>query len=80
VVSKLRPTTRNSGNGYGSKSRFIAECRHTIAQFNDPEALVRWWNCASSKASRRDFGLSYDEIEGLKSLVLQRKAQLKAAA
>jgi DNA repair and recombination protein RAD52 len=68
------------GNGTDAKAQFITENRQRIAAFADPEALVRWWNSEPSKQSRRDFKLTRDEIEALKALVLQRKAQLKTAA
>jgi DNA repair and recombination protein RAD52 len=68
------------GNGQDSKAKLVAECRQAIAQFDNPEALLRWWNSDSSKQQRRDFKLNRQEIESLKALVLERKAQLKAAA
>jgi DNA repair and recombination protein RAD52 len=68
------------GNGLDAKVQFIAETRQRIGGFNDPEALVRWWNSDSSKQLRRDFKLNRQEIEALKGLVLERKAQLKAVA
>jgi len=40
---------------------------------DDPNEFVR-------RVSRRDFGLMYAESEGLKGLVLARRAELKKAA
>jgi DNA repair and recombination protein RAD52 len=68
------------GNGADTKAQFIAETRQRIGGFEDPAALIRWWNSASAKQLRRNFNLSREEIEDLKGLVLERKAQLKPAA
>jgi DNA repair and recombination protein RAD52 len=68
------------GNGLDAKAKFIAECTRAIGQFNNAEALLRWWNSDPSKQSRRDLHLTRHEIEDLKALVLQRKAQLNGSA
>jgi DNA recombination protein Rad52 len=69
-----------NGNGLHAKARFIAETRQRIASFDGPEPLIRWWNSTEAKALRRDFHLTRDEIEALKGVVLDRKAQLTPAA
>jgi DNA repair and recombination protein RAD52 len=68
------------GNGHDPKGKFVAECRQAIAQFTNVEALLRWWNADSSKQLRRDSRLTRQEIDALKALVLERKAQLNGAA
>jgi DNA repair and recombination protein RAD52 len=66
------------GNGFDAKAKFVAECTRAIGQFDNVEALLRWWNSDSSKRSRRDLHFTCLEIEDLKALVLQRKARLSA--
>jgi len=68
------------GNGVDPKARFIAEARHQIGGFANPADLVRWWNSAEAKQLRREARLGRDEIEGLKRLVLDRKAELTPAS
>jgi DNA repair and recombination protein RAD52 len=67
-------------NGHDPKTKFVAECRQVIGQFNNLEALLQWWNSDASKQLRRDFQLTRQDIDGLKALVLERKAHLTAAA
>lgn len=67
------------GNGLEPKAKFIAATRQRISGFNDPEALVRWWNSPEAKQQRRDNHLTREEIEALKRLVVDRKAQLTPA-
>jgi DNA repair and recombination protein RAD52 len=66
------------GNGHDDKGKFIADCKHAIAQFSDIEALLRWCNSDASKQTRRAAQLSRHDVDGLKALVLDRKAQLTA--
>ena len=61
-------------NGHDPKTKFVAECRQVIGQFNNLEALLQWWNSDASKQLRRDFQLTRQDIDGLKALVLERKA------
>src|SRR5262249_13193550 len=63
-------------NGHDPKGRFVLECQRSINRFDDPDALVRWWNAESNKQSRRDLRLTRAEIDDLKGMVLDRKAQL----
>ncbi len=73
-------TNVSDGNGLDPKANFIVETRQRIAGFGDADALLRWWNSPEAKQLRRDFRLTRDEIEPLKALVLERKAELQGAA
>ena len=64
------------GNGLDGKAKFVAECTRMIGQFNNAEALLRWWNSDAGKKSRRDLRFTPHEIDSLKALVLERKSQL----
>lgn len=56
-----------------SKLQFIAECQDRIATFVDPAGLMTWWSSAEQKKARRDFGLSQDEVDALKTAVTSRR-------
>jgi Rad52/22 family double-strand break repair protein/PD-(D/E)XK nuclease superfamily len=64
------------GNGHDAKAQFIVDCKQTISNFGDAAALIAWWNSDNSKHARRAARLTREEIEGLKTLVLERKGQL----
>ncbi len=68
--------TNGNGNGTEPKTQFIAETRQRIAGFNDPQALLQWWNSAEAKQRRRNSHLTREEIETLKRLVVERKTEL----
>ena len=59
--------------------RFVANCQQAISQFTDAAALLKWWNSDPSKQARRAAQLSRHDIDGLKALVLERKAHLSTA-
>jgi DNA repair and recombination protein RAD52 len=66
----------NVSSGAEPKAQFIAQTRQRITGFNDPQALLQWWNSAESKQQRRDSRLTREEIEALKRLVVARKTEL----
>lgn len=54
------------------KDRYIASCRAQIAKATDGPKLRDWWMSEDEKAARRDFGLSQDEIDSLKTAMTDR--------
>lgn len=62
------------------KAEYIADCERTIRQSSDPDRIKEWWTSDEQKQARRDFGLSQDEANALKNLVIARLDQLGKAA
>lgn len=59
-----------------SRMQFIAQCRETIRKEISAEKLGAWWNSDAQKQARRDFELTNDELDDLKSFVMSRRDQL----
>lgn len=61
-----------------SRLRYFADCKVKIANFPDQDPrIVPWWD--GEKQARRDFGLTSDEVNYLKEMVIA-KLPKKAAA
>lgn len=60
-----------------TRQRFIETCAAVIASTLDPVALHGWWQSDEQKKQRRDFSLSKDEVESLKSKVLAKITELQ---
>lgn len=63
-----------------SKIRFLAACRKHIASSEDPATLRQWWTGDDQKRARRDFGLTQDEVDSLKTAFGDRLQQLAPRA
>jgi Recombination DNA repair protein (RAD52 pathway) len=59
------------------KDRYIAYCRETISAADHPSDLKDWWASDVQKNSRREYGLSQSEVDGL---MTDLKARLVALA
>lgn len=63
------------------QSRFIAECKAKIASFKDGDyALGHWWNSTAQKDARRDWGLTKEQVDELKALVIPKLPKQGQAA
>lgn len=63
------------------QQRFIADCKAKIASFQDGDfALGHWWNSTAQKDARRDWGLSKEQVEELKALVIPKLPKQEKAA
>lgn len=61
--------------------RFIADCKTKIASYKDGDfALGHWWNSTAQKEARRDWGLSKEQVDELKALVLPKLPKQGVAA
>ncbi len=61
-----------------SRLRYVADCKAKIANFPDQDPrILPWWD--GEKQARRDFGLTSDEVNSLKEMVIA-KLPKKAAA
>lgn len=61
--------------------RFVAECKAKIESFADGDhALGYWWKSEAQKTARRDWGLSHDQVEELKALVIAKLPKQEKAA
>ncbi len=61
-----------------SRLRYVSECMVKIANFPDQDPrILPWWD--GEKQARRDFGLTSDEVNKLKELVIAKMPK-KAAA
>jgi len=61
-----------------SRLRYVSECKAKIANFPDQDPrILPWWD--GEKQARRDFGLTSDEVNQLKELVIAKMPK-KAAA
>lgn len=63
-----------------SKNAFIADCKVKIANSTDPKALHAWWSSDEQKKARRDFDLTYEEVEALKAMVMAKLPKPEKAA
>ncbi|MGX9980661.1 hypothetical protein [Methylobacterium fujisawaense] len=58
--------------------RYINGCRETIRDASDPATLRKWWT--DEKQNRRDFDLTQDEVDSLKTAFGDRLQQLAPRA
>ncbi|MET3481594.1 hypothetical protein [Methylobacterium sp. 1973] len=63
-----------------SRARFLNSCRQHIADAADPVALRQWWASDDQKRARRDFSLTQDEVDSLKTAFGDRLQQLAPRA
>jgi len=65
-------------DGSESRKRYVAECKAKIANFPDQDPrILPWWD--GEKQARRDFGLTSDEVNQLKELVIAKMPKRAAA-
>lgn len=62
------------------RNEFMVECREAIAQFDDAETLLTWWNSGAQKKARREYQLDASQVEALKVAVMDRRALLTKKA
>ena len=63
------------------QARFIAECKVKISSFAAGDyALGHWWNSTAQKDARRDWGLSKEQVDELKALVIPKLPKQEKAA
>lgn len=61
-----------------SRARYVADCRVKIANFPDQDPrILPWWD--GEKQARRDFGLTSDEVNTLKEMVIAKLPKRAAA-
>jgi len=61
--------------------RFIADCKATIATFKEGDlALGHWWNSTAQKEARRNWELTKEQVEDLKTLVMSKLPKQEKAA
>jgi DNA repair and recombination protein RAD52 len=63
-----------------SRGRFLDACRRHIGEASDPVALRQWWASDDQKRARRDFSLTQDEVDSLKTAFGDRLQQLAPRA
>lgn len=64
-----------------SRARFIKECEDKITSFKfGDQKLAEWWRSPEQMQARRDFGLSQDEVDALKALVIAKLPTVQRAA
>lgn len=63
-----------------SRARFLAACRQHISDAADPVALRQWWASDDQKRARRDYSLTQDEVDSLKTAFGDRLQQLAPRA
>lgn len=66
-------------SGPSSTQVFIATCEAKIAGYNDPAALVTWWQSEEQKQARRFVNLDQSDVDALKKKVIDRRDALSAA-
>ncbi|ACS41634.1 hypothetical protein [Methylorubrum extorquens] len=59
-----------------SRAAYLEACKRTIAAATDAKVLRDWWLSGDEKAARRDFGLSQDETDSLKTALSDRLSDL----
>lgn len=58
-------------DGSESRKRYVADCKTKIAGFPDGDPRIpAWWD--GEKQARRDFGLTSDEVNTLKEMVITK--------
>lgn len=63
-----------------ARDQYLESCRIFIREAEDPQTLRSWWSSDDSKHARRDFGLSQDEVDSLKTQLADRLQQLAPRA
>lgn len=63
-----------------TRNRFLTECKRHISEASDPGALRQWWASDDQKRARRDFSLTQDEVDSLKTAFGDRLQQLAPRA
>jgi hypothetical protein len=63
-----------------SRAVYLASCRQHISDASDPAALRQWWASDDQKRARRDFSLTQDEVDSLKTAFGDRLQQLAPRA
>lgn len=61
-------------------SDFMASTKQLINFFSDPDELLAWWNSAEQKKARADYGITLDELNELKAVVVSRRDKLTQKA
>ena len=62
--------------GGDSRAAYLEACKRTIATATDAKVLRDWWLSGDEKAARRDFGLSQDETDSLKTALQDRLGEI----
>jgi hypothetical protein len=62
------------------RADFMVECREAIAQYGNPEELLKWWNSSVQKELRRKYQLDASQVEILKVAVVDRRTVLMKKA
>lgn len=70
------PDAEPEQNEGDSRAAYLEACKRTIAAATDAKVLRDWWLSGDEKAARRDFGLSQDEIDSLKTALSDRLSDL----
>lgn len=53
-------------------AEYVASVKRQIAAHSDAATLIPWWNSAEEKQARRDFGLSREDVDALKAILMKR--------
>ncbi|KQP53068.1 RAD52 family DNA repair protein [Methylobacterium sp. Leaf106] len=53
-------------------AEYVASVKRQIAAHSDAATLIPWWNSAEEKQARRDFGLSREDVDALKVILMKR--------
>lgn len=62
--------------GGDSRAAYLEACKRTIATATDAKVLRDWWLSGDEKAARRDFGLTQDETDSLKTALSDRLSEI----
>lgn len=63
-----------------ARTQYVESCRVFIREAADPQVLRTWWTSDDQKRARRDFGLSQDETDSLKTMLSDRLQALAPRA
>jgi hypothetical protein len=63
-----------------TRADYIKACHDRIAEAMDAGELLAWWNHKETKAERKRFSLTNDEIKDLMDRVVEKRAELEPMA
>jgi hypothetical protein len=75
-----QPMQADEPEGPDSRTIYLDHCRKVISEATDPQTLRQWLSSDDAKQARRDFSLTQDEVDSLKTAFGDRLQQLAPRA